>query len=234
MDTIAQRSSGSLSVKAVAGLTLAEAVALLTATPESWEKLVPKRIKLEQSEEDTRLSGRSVQAGTVPDAQQDRLHIEDIDSFAAIRSVQPCAVMHLLKNGMIEISEEEVKRAIEEILYIPFNHRDRPDELDDIYTTNVVVNGSRKPTAFMLKGPGIGKKEITIADCGKNGDQLVRLFDAPAELFVVQFVGRIAQMVIKDVEGKVAALHKRGKKAQFLIVEDQDTARLLFAYGKRK
>ena len=84
----------------------------------------------------------------------------------------------------------------------------------------------------MLKGPGIRKKEMTIADCGKNGDQLVRLFGAPADLFVVQFIGRISEMVIKDVESKVHALHKYGKKAQFLIVDGQDTARLLLAYGK--
>jgi hypothetical protein len=84
----------------------------------------------------------------------------------------------------------------------------------------------------MLKGPGIAKKEMTIADCGKNGDQLVRLFDAPADLFIVQFIGRIAEMVIKDTEGKIAALHKRGKMAQFVIIDGQDTARLLLAYGK--
>jgi len=58
------------------------------------------------------------------------------------------------------------------------------------------------------------------------------LFDSPANLFVVHFVGRISEMVIKDVEGKIDALHKRGKDAQFLILDGQDTARLLFAYNK--
>jgi hypothetical protein len=183
------------------------------------------------------LANDAGEAASVPARPQshttvDRLHIDDIENFAQVRTVQPCAVAGLLKDGRIEMSEDSIKRAIEEILQVPFHHNDRPNELDDIYTANVIVQGSRRPTALMLKGPGIGKKEMTIADCGKNGDQLVRLFDAPADLFVVQYVGRIGEMVIKDVEGKIAALYKRGKKAQYLIVDGQDTARLLFAYGK--
>jgi len=132
----------------------------------------------------------------------------------------------------LKIDEDSVKTAIEQIVHVPFHRNDRPDELDDIYTAKLIVAGNRRPTAFMLKGPGIKKNEMAIAHCGKNGDQLVRLVDAPADLFVVQFVGRIAEAVIKDIEGKVDALHKRGKKAQFLIIDGQDTARLLLAYRK--
>jgi hypothetical protein len=174
------------------------------------------------------------ESSTQPGARstKDRLHVDDIESFEKVRGVDASRVAHFLKNGMLEISEDAVKRAIEAILSVPFHHRDRPDELNDIYTANVIVNQSRRPTAFMLKGPGIGKNEMTIAHCGKNGDQLVRLFESPADLFVIQFVGRIAEMVIKDVEGKIDALHKRGKAAQFLILDGQDTARLLFAYEK--
>ncbi len=75
-------------------------------------------------------------------------------------------------------------------------------------------------------------KEMTIADCGRNGDQLVRLFSTPADLFIVQYVGQIAEMLIKDVQGKVSELQAQGKTAHFLIIDGQDTARLLHAYGK--
>ena len=95
-----------------------------------------------------------------------------------------------------------------------------------------MVNGIRHPTGFLLKGPGIGKKEMTIADCGKNGDQIVRLFTTPADLFVVQYVGPIADMLVRDVQGKVAELRAQGREAHFLIMDGQDTARLLHAYGK--
>jgi hypothetical protein len=232
IDVLVQRSAGILSTADAEDLTLAEAAALLTSPLESWEKLVPERLKRGHAEDESCLNQQSALVGRVPCSQQDRLHIDEIDSFAQVRSVERSAVADLLVDGRIDIPEDSIKRAIEEILHVPFHHRDRPDELDDIYTANVVVKGSRRPTAFMLKGPGIGKNELTIADCGKNGDQLVRLFDAPADLFVVQFVGRIAEMVIKDVEGKIAALHKREKKAQYLIVDGQDTARLLVAYDK--
>lgn len=73
---------------------------------------------------------------------------------------------------------------------------------------------------------------MTIADCGKNGDQIVRLFESPAELFVVQFVGAISEAVIKDVETKVEHGRFQGKRAWFLILDGQDTARLLGATGK--
>ena len=85
---------------------------------------------------------------------------------------------------------------------------------------------------FLLKGPGIGKKEMVIAGCGKNGDQLVRLFTTPAVLFIVQYVGPISEMIVTDVQGKVTALKSEGKTTRFLIIDGQDTARLLHAYGK--
>ena len=194
---------------------------------DSEEVATPKKLVLN----DTASAAASALVHSEPSAKE-RLHIDDIDSFAEVRTVPPSAVTQFLTDGRIEVSEDSVKRAIEEILDVPFRHKDRPNELNDVSTANVIVNGSRRPTAFMLKGPGIRTKEMTIAHCGKHGDQLVRLFDTPADLFVVQFVGRISEMVIKDIEGKIAALRQRGKHAQFLIMDGQDTARLLLAYGK--
>jgi hypothetical protein len=83
-----------------------------------------------------------------------------------------------------------------------------------------------------MKRPGIGNKVMEIADCGKRGDQIVRLFDTPADLFVVQYVGPIDDLLIKDVQGKVANLRAGGKGANLLIMDAQDTARVLHAYGK--
>ena len=161
-----------------------------------------------------------------------RLYVEDIDSFAKVRDVNPSMVAHLLKDGCLDMAEDSVKMGLEQILDVPFHRKDSPAELDDIYTANVIVNGGRRATALMLKGPGIGTKEMDVKHCGSKGNQLVRLFDAPADVFVVQFTGRIAEMVIKDVDGKVAALHARGKETHFLIMDGQDTARVLLAYGK--
>jgi hypothetical protein len=163
---------------------------------------------------------------------KDRLYIEDIDSFQKVRDVNPAMVSSFLNNGYLNRSEDQVQLALEQILGVSFHKKDSAVELNDLFTANILVNGARRATAFLLKGPGIGKKEMTIADCGHNGDQVVRLFDTPADLFVVQYVGPVSDFLIKDVQGKTAQLQSKGRTAHFLVMDGQDTARVLKAYGK--
>ena len=73
---------------------------------------------------------------------------------------------------------------------------------------------------------------MRISDCGKNGDQILRLFHSPADLFVVQFIGGVTDAVSEDVKGKVAERRAAGREVCFLIIDGQDTARLMYAYGK--
>jgi hypothetical protein len=122
--------------------------------------------------------------------------------------------------------------ALEQILDVFFHKKDRGGEMKDLYTANVTVNGSRTATAFLLKGNGLKKKVMEIGDCGKNGDQIVRLFNSPAHLYIVQFVGEVSENVIRDVGGKVERLRATGKPACYCIMNGQDTARVLHAYGK--
>jgi hypothetical protein len=110
--------------------------------------------------------------------------------------------------------------------------KDWGGEDDDLYTSNLIFLHKRTPTAFALKGSGTKSKSLRIKDCGKNGDQLVRLFQAPAELFVLQYVGDIDENVIKDMEGKTQSLRAINRQASYCIINGQDTARLLQAYGK--
>jgi hypothetical protein len=162
----------------------------------------------------------------------DRLFVEDIDSFSRVRDINPAMVTSFIPGGFLSLSEDSVQHALEQILNLEFHQKDWGGEFCDTYTANVIVNGTRRDTAILLKGPGIGKKQMTIADCGKNGDQLVRLFMVPADLFIVQYVGPVAELLIADVRGKTNELRSQGKDAHYLIVHGQDTARLLHAYGK--
>jgi hypothetical protein len=162
----------------------------------------------------------------------ERLYVEDIDSFHKVRDVNPGLVASFLTGGFLDLAEDRVQIALEQILEVSFHKKDWAGELNDLYTANVVVSGARRATAFLLKGPGIGRKEMTISDCGKNGDQLVRLFASPAELFVVQYVGPIAEAVILDALGKVRERRTSGKDGHLLVIDGQDTARMLLAYGK--
>lgn len=161
-----------------------------------------------------------------------RLYVEDIDSFAKVRDVNPDTVAGLLTSGgFFSASEERVQIGLEKILKEPFHKKDWPGEYNDLYTSNVVVNGTRRASAFLLKGNGIQVQTMEIKHCGKNGDQLVRLFESPADLFVVQYVGNVSEAILKDVEGKVDQLKARGKEVAYCVINGLDTARLLHAYG---
>ena len=161
-----------------------------------------------------------------------RLYVEDIDSFSKVRDVNPGAVADVLKEGRIELAEEHLQLALEQILNVSFHRLDWGGETNDMYTANVLVNGARTATAFALKGKGCKARELTIADCGKNGDQLVRLLESPADLFVVQYVGPVSDAVIKDIDGKVEHRRGLGKPGWYCVIDGQDTARVLRAYGQ--
>ncbi len=163
---------------------------------------------------------------------QDRLYIQDIDSFQKVRAVNRAMFTHLLREGYFDFSEDAIQLALEQILDVSFHKKDWGGEINDLYTANMVVNGTRRAAAFLLKGNGLRSQTLHIRDCGKNGDQIVRLFDSPAEIFIVQFVGHIDEMVVKDIESKVSARKAEGKPSHYLIMDGQDTAHLLFAYGK--
>jgi hypothetical protein len=162
------------------------------------------------------------------------LFVDDIESFSKVRGVEWAVVAPLLNNGYLDVSEETVQKALEQILAVPFTKKDWGGEGNDLYTANVIVDGQRRPTAFLLKGNGLKKKKMEIKNCGKNGDQVVRLFQSPADLFVIQFVGNISEAVIQHAHGEIARLITQGREADFLIIDGQDTARLLYAYGKIK
>ncbi|BAZ30657.1 hypothetical protein NIES4074_31190 [Cylindrospermum sp. NIES-4074] len=161
-----------------------------------------------------------------------RLHIDDIDSFAKVRDISCDSISHLLKpNGYLDISEEKIQIGLEKILNEPFHKKDWGGEYNDLYTSNLVFNGTRISTAFLLKGNGLKPICMEIKHCGKNGDQIRRLFESPAELFIIQFVGNISEAVVKEVEEKVELRKYKGKQAYYCILNGQDTARLLCAYG---
>jgi hypothetical protein len=163
---------------------------------------------------------------------QPRLYVEDIDSFRKVRDINPAAVEDVLKGGYLDQSEDSIQMALEQILNVPMHKKDWGGEVNDLYTANLILNGARTETAFLLKGNGLRRKMMEISDCGANGDQLVRLFRSPAKLFVVQFVGNVGENVIADLEMKVQAFRSQRRDACYCVMDGQDTARLLRAYGK--
>jgi hypothetical protein len=162
-----------------------------------------------------------------------RLYVENIDSFRNVKDVNPDLVAAYLADGSyLDISEEAIQIALEQIINESSHKKDWGGEENDLYTSNIEIQGQRVAAAFLLKGNGLKKRTMEIADCGKNGDQIVRLVQSPARLFVVQFVGEISENVIKHIEHEVTLLRHQGKQAWYCIMKGQDTARLLYAYHK--
>jgi len=160
------------------------------------------------------------------------LYVEDIDSFRKVRDVNPATVMDVLTDGYLNRSEDSVQTALERILSVPFHKKDWGGEQNDLYTANLLINGARYETAFLLKGNGLRSKTMEIKHCGVNGDQILRLCNSPAKLFVVQFVGRISEAIVSDIDGKVRHARSQGKDVWYCIMDGQDTARVLRAYGE--
>lgn len=161
-----------------------------------------------------------------------RLYVEDIDSFRKVRDVNPAAVMDVLTDGYLDRSEDSVQTALERILSVPFHKKDWGGELNDLYTANLLINGARHETAFLLKGNGLRSPTMEIKHCGVNGDQILRLCNSPAKLFVVQFVGRISEAIVSDIDGKVRNSRSQGRDVWYCMMDGQDTARILRAYGE--
>jgi hypothetical protein len=177
----------------------------------------------------------AIEPDTAEIAKPFRIHLDDIQNFSEIKNVDFESVSSFLgENGRLEIPENTIKNALENILCEEYHKKDWGGEYNDLYTSNVLLKGTRRATAFLLKGNGLGVRTMEVKHCGKNGDQLIRLFESPAELFIIQFVGNISEAVVKDVEGKVEQLRARGKEVYYCIINGADTARLLFAYDYLK
>lgn len=102
--------------------------------------------------------------------------------------------------------------------------KDWGGETSDLYTTRLRVGGGRKAAAFGFKGKAL-KGVLTPARMGKNGDQIPRLFQEDADVFIVQYAGQIAGSVMQQMA--VYAQHKSlatGRTIFYGTMSGQDSA----------
>src|SRR5215213_3940713 len=102
--------------------------------------------------------------------------VDGIDSFALVRN-EPAPSkgdLELLK----DVPEQQVKQAFAEIIGEPVIPKDWGGESSDLFSSYVVLDSQRISTAFAFKGPA-KFKPMTMADLGKNGDQIHRLYSEP-------------------------------------------------------
>ena len=158
----------------------------------------------------------------------EELFVEQIDSFVKAGDINAREVRLLLP---LDLTEDHVQTAFEEIIGENFHQRDWGGETNDLFTSHIRVGGKRLRAAFLMKGRGTRGK-LTISKCGKNGDQIVRLMEAPAGLYIIQHVDEIDERVISDLEGKVRLRNRTGDRCHMCIIDGTDTARIMKAYGK--
>lgn len=131
-------------------------------------------------------------------------------------------------NHLKTIPERDVKELFCRLLGEANVPNDWGGEECDLFSSNLSVEGKRMSAAFLLKGPA-RFHEMTMADCGKNGDQIYRLFNTPADVFVVQHCHRITPAVRKTVEA--FALSNYSRTCKFTLIDGYDTARILHSNG---
>jgi len=152
--------------------------------------------------------------------------IDTIDSFSLVRETPPPldSEMGILKT----IPEQQIKKSIAEILNEQNIPKDWAGERSDLFTTQVVIDGGRISTAIAFKGPS-KFKPMTLAELGKNGDQIDRLFTEPVDLVMLQHCHNITP----PVRGMMRAYATRIYDLKlFCILDGKETLRLLRAYKK--
>jgi len=153
---------------------------------------------------------------------------EDIDAFSKVVNVSERDVASLMP---LSLSEAEVKRHICSIVGNPFVRKDWGGESCDI-ACELEFRRRRVLAAFALKGKAYANKTLRIADLGKNGDQIVRIFALKAQIFVVQSNGAIDESIYSHVQAQVAEKILTGQPVYYMVLDGMQTARILRAYDK--
>jgi hypothetical protein len=151
-----------------------------------------------------------------------RVHPSMIDAFRLGNASRPT------KSDLARVqsmSENAVKHAFAQILGEPFVAKDWGGERSDLYTSRISVSGKPTAAAFILKGPSVAGT-MHPANMGKRGDQLIRAFDEPADLIVIQHCNEIATSVVKMAE---SLAYDPRRPRQYCIIDGSDTAAILKA-----
>jgi hypothetical protein len=154
-----------------------------------------------------------------------QITVDDIDSFSKVSNVNGSI------SKAIPMAESRFKNGIMRILKETGKFKDWGGEKNDLCSTRLRFQGKRRATAFAFKGKGLVKKKLTPNFMGKNGDQIQRLFQSPAEIFLLQYWSQIDDSVLEQMQmaAKVRS-YSDGKKIYYGVIDGQDSTRIIQAY----
>ncbi len=115
----------------------------------------------------------------------------------------------------VTVSEEKIKECFTQLFPELTKHGDWAGEKFDVLA-NCSVDGQTRVAAFLLKGPSV-KKPMQIRDCGKNGDQILKLVQSPAQVFVIQHVHQIEESARSDLQQKIPHFAQRRQSCSMLL-----------------
>ncbi len=154
------------------------------------------------------------------------IRAEQIAAFAAAAN-EPRPLKNALSE-LIKIPEHDIKHAFAELIGEPFVHLDWPGETSDLYSSRVTVEGQSIAASFLLKGPS-RFHPMKHQDLGKVGDQIVRLFNDPSDLYVLQHCHEVTPPVRAAMR---AFANQIGRARMFCVIDGPDTLRILRATAK--
>ena len=153
------------------------------------------------------------------------VHPRQVDQFDKVDWESPLTPDDLIR--LKAIPERTVKEVFARLIGEPTVPKDWGGERNDLWTTRLMVDGQPRRAAFPLKGPA-KFAPMTIAMLGKNGDQVERLSQSPADLLVVQHCHEITEAVHGHLK-TYASVH--GKQRRYMLIDGYDTHRILAAAG---
>jgi hypothetical protein len=151
--------------------------------------------------------------------------IDDIDSFNRVKKIRSIdSSLHLS-----EVPESRIKAGLKKILGETHEFSDWGGEKNDLYTNKINYKRRRRSAAFALKGKAT-KGTLTPKKMGKNGDQIVRLFGASAQMFFVVYHGKIDESITSQLQAFALGKALSGSAIYYCVIDGDDLNRLFQAY----
>jgi hypothetical protein len=153
----------------------------------------------------------------------EKITIDDIDSFEKVKGI-------LWNQDPFPVDEEKFKEGLQKVIGEQGTFEDWGGEINDLFSTRLVIKGERKNAAFGLKGKGT-KGILTPKKMGKRGDQVQRLFRSSAEVFIIQYWSQIDESIVELMANLARSKSATDmKKIYYGVIDGQDTMRLITAY----
>lgn len=154
------------------------------------------------------------------------ISIQEIDNFSKIKKMKSMEYD-------LEKNEDDIKELFKKIAGEKGIFTDWPGEKNDLLTY-LTMNRKKFLVAFAFKGKSKKTiKKLRPMDMGKNGDQVERLFSSPAEIFFVQFVGQMHELMLSEMEKQsILKSYYTGKKIYYGTIDGNDTLKIFAKYGK--